>query len=474
MLDNADLGLFIGVNDYSAYDRSVDNRKGTSDLPGSIHDAKTFWRVARWLGMRPENLRIVTSPKIDPAELEGATADNVGEATEQGILAGVGWLATGLANRPERAALMTYSGHGAYEAAKGLLLCPSNTEGADLKHAIPFSTLSELLRPVGENLTSVLDCCHAGAVKGRPPSGSEGRLLSIGGAEVPSSVMPHDLAFAGRVLSACRPQETTQQARFMGRWAGAFTWAVASAMEQWKSVPDGAGRRLDVTYGTLASQAAALLQTLSLQGTPQVTGPRGVRDLAVLQRGTTPAETTEDPDGVGLQLQLDPGGGCYRWYTIRDNNGVTYANVLVPRTEGQIGGSGTTYMPGTEYWFNVITSRLSSSTSLQFLWTDYSSWSSGPSLGTQSFTMPRTPRTVGASQPPHATDTFVNNSLGASLRWDIYKSGSVWFGDLYWYTLTTTGEVNNNIFQGSTSGQVMTGSTTASRWEYTYVYPGET
>ncbi|EYF05332.1 hypothetical protein [Chondromyces apiculatus] len=58
-------------------------------------------------------------------------------------------------------------------------MCPSGTRGPELEHAIPVAALKGELAAVSENLTVVLDCCHAGvsglsAGKGRVPSLSTG------------------------------------------------------------------------------------------------------------------------------------------------------------------------------------------------------------------------------------------------------------------------------------------------------------
>jgi hypothetical protein len=464
MLKNDDCALFIGVNDYSAYDRSVDQPPGKSSLPGSRNDARAFWRVARWLGMRPENLRILTSPPLDPAELEGATAANVGEASESGILEGVGWLASMLRGQPQRAALMTYSGHGAYLDSKGLLLCPSDTQGADLQHAIAFSTLGELLGPAGQNLTTVLDCCHSGAAGASTSGGSDRRIPSLGRALVPDRVTEQDLCFAGRVLAACRPQQVTEQSLFMGQWDGSFSWAVASAMEQWKSVPDGDGRRLEVRYGDLIDRSAVLMKTLAFSGFPLVTGPANVRALAVMQRGEVPAEASWKPDAKPIILQLDPGQLGYRYYTIVDSLSNPVAEVLVPNVTTTIGGN--MYYAGTEYWFGVR--QTTPSTSLTFAWTDYTLSATPPTLGTLSFTMGRNATWSSSGAPPNQSDDFVSNTVNSAVMWRLAYSGGRWSGSLDWYFVTP----QSSIFGGSVSSpQTFTASTTASPGWYTASIP---
>src|SRR5687768_6024996 len=58
------LALFIGVNDYSAFDVSTGKDKGASNLLGSRNDAIVFWHVCRLIGVPPANIRILTSPRL--------------------------------------------------------------------------------------------------------------------------------------------------------------------------------------------------------------------------------------------------------------------------------------------------------------------------------------------------------------------------------------------------------------------------
>src|SRR5262249_47634670 len=120
--------LLIGIDDYSAFDRSTGQPEGTSSLPGSVLDAHVFFRMCTELGMKRENIRVLASPQPDLALFPGATAASFGDASEKGIRDAIAWLADKLAGG--RAGLLTYSGHGAHTSAKGLLMCPSDTTGA--------------------------------------------------------------------------------------------------------------------------------------------------------------------------------------------------------------------------------------------------------------------------------------------------------------------------------------------------------
>src|SRR3954469_8578964 len=97
---NLGYALLIGVNDYSAYDASQGKSKGTSDLPGSVNDARAWWTFCTAMGFLPENVRVLTSPGIHGEKLPGATEHTMGEATERAILEGVKWLAEKLGSNP--------------------------------------------------------------------------------------------------------------------------------------------------------------------------------------------------------------------------------------------------------------------------------------------------------------------------------------------------------------------------------------
>jgi hypothetical protein len=449
--NNDDCGLFIGVDDYRAYEESAGQKAGRSCLPGSVNDAKAFWRLARTMGMRLDNLRILTSPPLQPADLgEGATSKNVGRATREGIEQGVRWLADCLGASSAIAGLLTYSGHGAYVEDGGLVVCPSDTRataGGGLENVLPYSRLGELLGPAGRNLTTVLDCCHSGAA-----SDQDDAIPSLGRLPVPESVTAKDMAFAGRVLAACGPQQVTQQALFLGVYHGAFTWAIASVLAQWKTVPDGDGRRATLAYGELVARAAQLVRSLALRCAPQVQGPDNVRQLAVMQRGDEPADTSVSPDGWRRNLQMDPGDKTYRWYSVHYETGTQphahIANVLVPRVDVTI--DKTTYRAGTEYWFNVVTSVNASA--IHFCWLDYASTDSPPFLGTQSFTMPRVRTDWSSQTPSNDATTYVNNETGIALTWALtYDQGARrWNGHLTWYAVTQ--QQQNAVFHRGTPG----------------------
>ena len=454
--------LLIGVNDYSAYDRSRDQAKGTSDLPGSVNDVKAWWTLCNALGFLPDNVRVLSSPGIHGKKLEGATEHTFGEATDKGILEGAKWLVEKLGSDPTAIGLLTYSGHGDSVEHKGLVLCPTNVTGADLQHSIPYAALRAMVDAAhaGDNLTVVLDCCHAGG--GALP---RRKALSLTGRAVSKDILAITPEISGRVFSASPRDGTAYQAEFAGRYHGAFTWALTSTLEQWKAVEQGDCLRLTVSYGEALRRSQGLLSTLSFQQTPGISGAPNLADLAVFQSGLVPQPTSPDPTVSPIPMQIDPGEKDYRLYTLNWNGGAI-GSILVPRTSNPSGS----LLKGTEYWY--MTSNITSTTSATNLimsWQDYD-WSTTPPSGTLSFTMPQSPSWTETTAPSSSSMTFVKNGqFGVTLIWGL-NQGRTWTGSLRWYS--TSGQ--NTVFggTGSTTQATLTSYTTPTvTWFGAITYP---
>lgn len=298
--------LFIGVNDYGTFDESQGNPPGTSDLHGSRNDARAFWQVCRELGIPPENMRILTSPALDPADL-GATADQVGAATEAAILDAVEWLGEALGGGGRPPGLLTYSGHGDFIDGEGLVLCPSDVTGSDLEHAIPYRKIEQIVarHRAAANLTVVLDCCHGGATVSVGPARQTGSLT---GRPLPEGFARRPVRIGDRELAACEPSGTSWQARFSGVFRGAFSWALTAILEQWKPRIEGTSVELDLSYGNLLVRARRLLASLSFEQTPVLRGSSAVARTAFFHRGPPRDEetTSRAPSARRKGGQLDP------------------------------------------------------------------------------------------------------------------------------------------------------------------------
>lgn len=475
MVTNDGYALLIGVDDYSAFDTSRGQEIGTHDLPGSRNDARAFWQTCRRLGMKPENIRVLTSPAIDPSELEGAGPENVALATSSEILAKMGWLLEKMAAPSRPAGLVTYSGHGDVTAADGLVLCPSDValKGEnELANAIPFSKINAMIaaRDVGDDLTIVLDTCHAGSSHGKKGTGASALPLSLLGRR--ASDIADELTIAGapperdrigaRVLAAARRGEVAYQSTFEGRWRGVFSWALSCAMEQWKVTEDERGTRLDVSYGKLLETARRLVSALWFDQEPELRGgPAGLADLAVLQRGVVvrPGTTADLPNGRFKTAQLDPGYKDWIVYTV--TQGLTQrGKVLVTRTAG--GG----YDADREYWF--LTSNISMGSAVTFTSGADEYWSNPPSgLGTLSFKTERRPTwTSGTPSGTLLCQTVSGTAQKYAINWQMTVNHGSWSGSTTWWSTSTGnmwGEGQTNVLNPS--------SPPAGSWNYFVTSP---
>lgn len=446
MHTNDGYALLIGVDDYSAFDASRGLEIGTHDLPGSRNDARAFWRTCRQLGMRPENIRVLASPPVDHRELDGAGPENVAPATEAEILAKLAWLAESMSRGARPMGLFTYSGHGDVTGKQGLVLCPSDATLASdgtIAHAIPFAKINAVIAEhnVGDNLTMVIDACHAGASQVKRGARSDGRQLSLVGRraadvadELTALRAPKERDRIGaRVLAAARRDQVAYQATLDGRPRGVFSWAITCAMEQWKVASDGSGARLEVSYGKLIETAGRLMSALWFDQTPELRGPEGIADLAVFRAGLVvrPGETSDLPNAALKTAQLDPGMKDYLIYNV--TQGLTQrGKVLVTRNAG--GG----YDANREYWY--LTSNIATGSSLTLTAGSSEFWSNPPTgLGTLSFKTERRPTwTAGTPSGTMLCETIPGTSQRYAINWNMSLSHGVWSGTTTWWNSTQT------------------------------------
>lgn len=455
MLENLGFALLIGVDDYRAFDASRGQPEGNSDLPGSRNDARAFFHHCLRLGFRPENIRVLTSPRLDPRELEGAVAENLGEATEAEIRAQLTWLVTSLAGPSRPSGLMTFSGHGDATPTQGLVLCPSDVTHAGeaaIAHAIALSEIDALLAEhgVGDELTLVLDTCHAGETT-RPGS----RSLSLLPRRESSPARTASDRVRARVLAAARRDQVAHQSRLDGRYRGVFSWALGCAMEQWKATQEGEGTRLDVSYGKLVETAQRLMTGLWFDQHAELRGPTGLADLAVLQRGLDrrPGATAERPNGDFKTAQLDPGTKGYLIYELTQN-GNPIGQVLVTNTAG--GG----YEANREYWY--LTQNVSMASALTFTSGAAQYWTTPPSgLSTLSFVTERRPTWTTAT--PSGTllvETVAGTTQRYAIKWQMTANHGTWGGSITWWN-TSTG----NMFGENQTNTLTPGAPPTASWK---------
>lgn len=373
------LALFIGVNDYSAFDVSTGKPKGTSDLLGSRNDAIIFWRVCRLLGFSPANMRILTSPRLsreEIKELEGASSENVGEATEREILASARWLAGEMSVRRLPAGFITFSGHGDYQDGKGMVLCPSDIEGMDLKHAIPFAKLQAIFaeKRAISSLTFLLDCCNSGdaaqriargaSARGARGPGARARVLSLTGRRPPPSLMAATPLISDRVLAASEPGEPAFQSRFSSLLRGAFSWAVSSVMEQWVPRERDGGVFLPISHAELIRRSKLLLDALSFEQTPVFRGRPELAELPLFFKGTNarPEDTSSFPNLPPVVTQITPEIKVgFQLNTLEQTTAISVYGAITNSSTGAV-----TYNQNTEYWNlpSAFLSALSGASSL--------------------------------------------------------------------------------------------------------------
>jgi hypothetical protein len=474
MFTNDGYALLIGVDDYSTFDISRGLPVGTHDLHGSRNDVRTFWRLCRLIGIKPANIRVLTSPPFSAGELEGASSENVAPATEAEILAKTAWLAEKLAQAGKPTGVLTYSGHGDWLAGKGLVLCPSDvTAGAageaDFAHAVSFRALNALLAAHAENLTVVLDTCHSGTTMLAERQGGRGkvakplaltrrRLADLPGVRETGHA-PELEELAGRVLAAARRDQIAYQSLFDGYHRGVFSWAISAAIEQWRATQeDSTHVCVGLSYAKLVETAERLLSALSFEQKPQLFGPPGVEALAVLHHGTVaqPGETSDLPDAVATPEQIDPGYFDYVIYTLLDANANVLGQVLVTATAN---GS---YAANTEYWY--MTTNLSNNSAITITAGTSQYWSNPPTgLGTLSFSTTRTPTwTSGTAAGVMLAYSNVFTGEFDGMHWQMTESGGVWSGQITWWSNWT-----GNLFGAGVSRTLV--PTRASGTKYYFV-----
>ncbi len=371
-LDRASCAVLMGVDDYRIYDSS-----GANDLLGSRNDVRAWVGFCRQrLGIPPERILLLTSPLLTP-ELLGSVGIDIPKENFRGgdgasIREGVRWLGQRIAEGSEHP-LLTWSGHGSLDATEAdsagvdVALCPSDIrkdKAGAVTGLLPFGEIQRILDseilPCGrtaENLTVVLDTCFT-----PPPEGSfNPRYIAP---PLPGLLSaPLDMRLTGRLLLAARKGQAAQEIPVGSGWQGAFSTALRSVSEQWKSVPDGAGTRLTLSHSNAMARSHWLLKGLGLAQDPWMTYPLLQGRLALFQKGSRPASTSRTPDRDRPDCQLDAGESGVRIY--RFTNGSTGAVLgQVTVTTANLTGAPSGYASNTEYWRfskNALTSIKSSS-----------------------------------------------------------------------------------------------------------------
>ncbi|MFO0587517.1 MAG: caspase family protein [Polyangiaceae bacterium] len=484
--------LLIGVDDYRAFDST-----GAQDLPGSVNDVMAWRSTLLRRGYDADNIRVLVSPVPGPLGPLGAQP-----ATRANIERALAWLEEQTSDRDRTAGVLTFSGHGDTDADGQPVICPADTQVVDgfLEKTI---RVSDIVYRLSRNSAVFLDCCHSGPTEMIPwpaslevakenarPKNPAGHavLLSLRGR--PGSAVDmkplRDRPVQCRVLSATSAGGVAFQAEFMGRFQGALTWAVTSALGQWKALPPHNGGPASVTLSAYTARqhveqmmaSVEMPQTSELWGEPVATDALAKR-IPLLGRGIEDMVSV-DPDGrrVPVQFPVD----LKVWFGTNIN----------PATVGAAGGvSAMSYTPPTgysrnrEYWrltdtfMNDITSTTSPASQIDFVVDTSASPPSWSNILTNPpkplFWMDLVPTWTNCS-PPNRTGYYTRVNDGkspiAAVMFDLVRpenNGGRWGGSITWYRVVTTTTTGTAVFDSTGRSFVLSSgpdpSTLTMQWQ---------
>ncbi len=300
---NSGYALLIGVDHY-------DTLGSAAELSGSRNDVLMWhWFCRQHLGIPAENIRMLTSPRLDPGKDFGGDpvpAESLGDASEASIRAGYAWLLERM-NGGKNPGLLAYSGHGLL-LANGRPALSASDVTAGGKGGIPLQELGEAVSKASaqQMLTAIFDCCHVAA----PASVGDLRTctgLSYGAESAPSI---EDEAFnvSHRVFLAASPGRPAYQGK-MGRSVhGALSFALVTAAEQWKASQAPGQTGLDVNHKELFKRAKKLLRALRMKQSPKLRVPFDAQSRSAGRKmpffGMAAGITARTPDAVRERIAV--------------------------------------------------------------------------------------------------------------------------------------------------------------------------
>lgn len=312
--------LIIGVNDYG----------GEADLRGGVADAKAWARLALEMGIPGSNIAVLTSPVLDPGRWSDdprVASIRFAPATRDAILRAARAIARHMDQPRHSKALVTFSGHGSWDATEGATLVPA--DGADdPANRLPVSALLAALdeRAEGTDVTLFIDACHAGREADEPRA----RPRTISGDPVPATANGCTPCRPGDIMiSATQPQELSHEIEVDGKRRGAFSWAVTSLLDRWGVRSPGLDPDFDIAYSDLLDRTQQILTAMEVIQPPQYKGPDWARGRAVLS-----SRLADDPDGVpdadDAVREINPVTG---WYEIETSAGDIAGGMTVSTSE---------------------------------------------------------------------------------------------------------------------------------------------
>lgn len=341
--------LIIGSNDYAAFDASVGNDPGTSNLRAAVLDALGYARVAYRAGFAPENIRLLLSGAEGGAQIPADVRENVsmplpehlsladlvaaGRADRETILEGLRWLASKLGEVEGSVGLLAFIGHGA-ASADDLLYCGSDTV-AGYGNAIAWGEVEDILAEVSHRsaLTVFLETCHAAAARRRR---AVVRTLATGG--IPESLARRADRMDAAIVTASLAEEVAMEMPFGLGWRGAFSLAVEQILSRFSTGEEDVP--FTISPSALVSRATKLLTAQGVIQRPAARGRPGRLRSAVL----APRDAAVPTDaGMGRLLpqelwpdMSEPGIALYGLRTF-DSNGTEIG------TGGLVVVTGSTY-----------------------------------------------------------------------------------------------------------------------------------
>ncbi|KAJ7899325.1 caspase domain-containing protein [Mycena leptocephala] len=238
--------LIIGINNYFKTDE-------LRTLRGAVNDARAFERHLLDLHVSPSNIVLL--------ENENATRSAILSAFKTHFLDN-----KNIPDRGGASMILYFAGHGSrFEAPSDLIapdhsveaICPVDertvNDAGEYVHAIPdyvlVRLLSELADKKGNNITVILDCCHAGGMERDAEGTRDARTARSDSCAIPLDLDSHlwkdkdDTMQSYRMwsqsssshvlLAACRAGETAREVQYPdGTYHGRFTTHLVSLLQQ--------------------------------------------------------------------------------------------------------------------------------------------------------------------------------------------------------------------------------------------------
>lgn len=298
-MNNPDaFALLVGVGRYDAFDPT-----GAANLHGPPHDVQAWWRIARDLGIPPENIRVCADPAPVVDGLPGWSRATITGATRAELVDALGWLAARLDGVDGQKALLTWSSHGT-RTPEGQVFCPSDltAEGTTLHNALTTTEVKALLgrRAPRTRVTAFVDTCHNAT--GFTDDQIVGRALPWPHAAPAATHQPDAVghgAFGDLVVSSSEPGTVSYEVPAVGVIRGGFSFTASNLIHRWGAADAAGGATAGLTYATLVKGTRVMLRGLAVPQSPVYIGDPLLADTRVFSSfgdrviGDAPAQTLD-------------------------------------------------------------------------------------------------------------------------------------------------------------------------------------